>query len=77
MRETNPTPERLAGYGLLLAGTMLVGLCVALVEPLVAAMPVFLPAWLRFGAGDAIAFACAAAGIGLVAWPAPTASRNR
>ncbi len=51
MRETNPTPERLAGYGLLLAGMALVGLYVALVKPLVAAMPVFLLAWLRFGIG--------------------------
>ena len=31
----------------------------------------------RFGASDAIAFACAAAGIALVAWPAPTGAGHR
>jgi len=60
MRETNPTPERLAGYGLLLAGMALVGLYVALVKPLVAAMPVFLLAWLRLGIA---AFALLLAGL--------------
>lgn len=51
MSAPTPTRERLAGYGLLLAGMALVGLYVALSKPLVAAVPVFLLAWLRFGIG--------------------------
>ncbi|RPH58767.1 MAG: DMT family transporter [Burkholderiales bacterium] len=51
MSPSRPVRDRMSGYGLLLAGMALVGLYVALVKPLTAAMPVFLLAWLRFGIG--------------------------
>lgn len=41
----------LASYGLLFAAMSLVGSYVALSKPLVAALPIFLLAWLRFGIG--------------------------
>src|SRR5690606_13263436 len=43
--------DRVSGYGLLLAGMALVGIYVALVKPLTAAVPVFLLAWMRFAIG--------------------------
>lgn len=51
MAQSDAMRDRLSGYGLLLAGMALVGLYVALVKPLVATVPVFLLAWLRFGIG--------------------------
>lgn len=47
--ELQSLTSRLAGYLLLFAGMALVGTYVALSKPLVAAFPVFLLAWLRFG----------------------------
>jgi drug/metabolite transporter (DMT)-like permease len=44
-------PAPLASYALLFASMSLVGSYVALSKPLVAALPVFLLAWLRFGIG--------------------------
>lgn len=47
-----PTPtRRLVAYGYLALSMSLVGSYVALSKPLVAAIPVFLLAWLRFGIG--------------------------
>ena len=47
----NATPNRLTAYLLLALSMSLVGSYVALSKPLVAALPVFLLAWLRFGIG--------------------------
>jgi drug/metabolite transporter (DMT)-like permease len=46
-------PPRLLAYGCLALSMSLVGSYVALSKPLVAAIPVFLLAWLRFGIGGA------------------------
>ena len=46
-----PRAQRLAAYGCLALSMSLVGSYVALSKPLVAAIPVFLLAWLRFGIG--------------------------
>ena len=48
---THPTSTPLAAYGLLALSMALVGSYVALSKPLVAVIPVFLLAWLRFGIG--------------------------
>ncbi|EJN09425.1 DMT family transporter [Herbaspirillum sp. YR522] len=45
------TPSRPAGYACLILSMSLVGAYVALSKPLVAALPLFLLAWLRFGIG--------------------------
>jgi len=45
------TKHRLTAYGLLALSMSLVGSYVALSKPLVAALPVFLLAWMRFGIG--------------------------
>lgn len=47
----NPALSRLAAFGCLALSMSLVGSYVALSKPLVAAIPVFLLAWLRFGIG--------------------------
>lgn len=47
----NPTPSRPLAYACLALSMSLVGSYVALSKPLVAAIPVFLLAWLRFGIG--------------------------
>jgi drug/metabolite transporter (DMT)-like permease len=47
----NPTTARLRAYLFLALSMSLVGSYVALSKPLVAALPVFLLAWLRFGIG--------------------------
>jgi drug/metabolite transporter (DMT)-like permease len=47
----SPKAQRLAAYGCLALSMSLVGSYVALSKPLVAAIPVFLLAWLRFGIG--------------------------
>ncbi len=47
----SPAPSRLAAFGCLALSMALVGSYVALSKPLVAALPVFLLAWLRFGIG--------------------------
>lgn len=47
----HPSPNRLFAYLLLALSMSLVGSYVALSKPLVAALPVFLLAWLRFGIG--------------------------
>ena len=47
----NPGTHRLFAYGCLALSMSLVGSYVALSKPLVAAIPVFLLAWLRFGIG--------------------------
>jgi drug/metabolite transporter (DMT)-like permease len=47
----NPGPERLVACACLALSMALVGSYVALSKPLVAAIPVFLLAWLRFGIG--------------------------
>ena len=47
----NHAPRRLFAYGCLALSMSLVGSYVALSKPLVAAIPVFLLAWLRFGIG--------------------------
>jgi drug/metabolite transporter (DMT)-like permease len=47
----NPGPQRLFAYACLALSMSLVGSYVALSKPLVAAIPVFLLAWLRFGIG--------------------------
>jgi len=47
----NPRSSRLAAYACLAISMSLVGSYVALSKPLVAAFPVFLLAWLRFGIG--------------------------
>ncbi|MBV5297641.1 MAG: DMT family transporter [Rhodoferax sp.] len=50
--DSNPTaPPRWLAYALLALSMALVGSYVALSKPLVAALPVFLLAWLRFGIG--------------------------
>lgn len=49
----NPSPTPWTAYGALALSMALVGSYVALSKPLVAAMPVFLLAWLRFGIGAA------------------------
>lgn len=46
-----PPPDRLLAYGCLALSMSLVGSYVALSKPLVAAFPVMLLAWLRFGIG--------------------------
>ena len=46
-----PGPQRLVAYACLALSMSLVGSYVALSKPLVAAIPVFLLAWLRFGIG--------------------------
>src|SRR3569832_1331880 len=46
-----PQAQRIAAYACLAASMSLVGSYVALSKPLVAAIPVFLLAWLRFGIG--------------------------
>lgn len=69
----NPTPNRLLAYACLALSMSLVGSYVALSKPLVAAIPVFLLAWLRFGIG----------GLGMLHWlrkpanEAPLAPRTR
>ena len=50
-RPMSPTTSRLLAYGCLALSMSLVGSYVALSKPLVAAIPVFLLAWLRFGIG--------------------------
>jgi len=45
------TPSRPVGYACLILSMSLVGAYVALSKPLVAALPLFLLAWLRFGIG--------------------------
>jgi drug/metabolite transporter (DMT)-like permease len=47
----SPTAQRLAAYACLALSMSLVGSYVALSKPLVAAIPVFLLAWMRFGIG--------------------------
>ncbi len=47
----SPGPQRLFAYACLALSMSLVGSYVALSKPLVAAIPVFLLAWLRFGIG--------------------------
>jgi drug/metabolite transporter (DMT)-like permease len=47
----HPSPNRLLAYLFLAMSMSLVGSYVALSKPLVAALPVFLLAWLRFGIG--------------------------
>jgi drug/metabolite transporter (DMT)-like permease len=47
----SPKAQRFAAYGCLALSMSLVGSYVALSKPLVAAIPVFLLAWLRFGIG--------------------------
>lgn len=47
----HPTSNRLSAYFLLALSMSLVGSYVALSKPLVAALPVFLLAWMRFGIG--------------------------
>ena len=47
----SPGTHRLFAYGCLALSMSLVGSYVALSKPLVAAIPVFLLAWLRFGIG--------------------------
>ncbi len=47
----HPSPNRLLAYFFLAMSMSLVGSYVALSKPLVAALPVFLLAWLRFGIG--------------------------
>jgi drug/metabolite transporter (DMT)-like permease len=49
----HPMPSRLAAYACLALSMALVGSYVALSKPLVAALPVFLLAWMRFGIGGA------------------------
>ena len=49
----SPLPHRLLAYACLALSMSLVGSYVALSKPLVAAIPVFLLAWLRFGIGGA------------------------
>jgi drug/metabolite transporter (DMT)-like permease len=49
----SPGARRLLAYGCLAASMSLVGSYVALSKPLVAAIPVFLLAWMRFGIGGA------------------------
>ena len=49
MNHTAPDPRRLIAYGCLALSMTLVGTYVALSKPLVAAFPVLLLAWLRFG----------------------------
>jgi drug/metabolite transporter (DMT)-like permease len=49
----SPKAQRLAAYACLALSMSLVGSYVALSKPLVAAIPVFLLAWLRFGIGGA------------------------
>ncbi|MGJ7542573.1 DMT family transporter [Variovorax sp. LT1R16] len=49
MNPTAPDPRRLLAYGCLALSMTLVGTYVALSKPLVAAFPVLLLAWLRFG----------------------------
>ena len=52
MQRTAPhDPKRLLAYGYLALSMALAGSYVALSKPLVAALPVFLLAWLRFGIG--------------------------
>lgn len=48
---SSPSLQRLQAYGCLALSMSLVGSYVALSKPLVAALPVFLLAWLRFGIG--------------------------
>jgi drug/metabolite transporter (DMT)-like permease len=56
MTVTAPSPNRWLAYGYLALAMALAGSYVALSKPLVAALPVFLLAWLRFGiAGIAMA----------------------
>lgn len=50
---TSPSLQRLKAYACLALSMSLVGSYVALSKPLVAALPVFLLAWLRFGIGGA------------------------
>ncbi len=47
----NATPNKAVAFGCLALSMALVGCYVALSKPLVAALPVFLLAWLRFGIG--------------------------
>jgi len=49
VNHTAPDPRRLVAYGCLALSMTLVGTYVALSKPLVAAFPVLLLAWLRFG----------------------------
>lgn len=49
--EQHSSAQRLVSYGLLALSMALVGSYVALSKPLVAAIPVFLLGWLRFGIG--------------------------
>jgi drug/metabolite transporter (DMT)-like permease len=51
MPHASAAPSKLVAYGFLAASMALVGSYVALSKPLVAALPVFLLAWLRFGIG--------------------------
>ena len=51
MPHLSPPAQRLAAYGYLALSMALAGSYVALSKPLVAALPVFLLAWLRFGIG--------------------------
>jgi len=51
MPHSTTTPSRLLAYCFLALSMALVGSYVALSKPLVAALPVFLLAWLRFGIG--------------------------
>ena len=65
-----PAPRRLLAYGYLALAMALAGSYVALSKPLVAALPVFLLAWLRFGIG----------GVAMAAWlkkPADEAPMTR
>ena len=51
MPHSSPPPGRLVAYSFLALSMTLVGTYVALSKPLVAALPVFLLAWMRFGIG--------------------------
>ena len=49
--QVSPPSRRILAYACLALSMSLVGSYVALTKPLVAALPVFLLAWLRFGIG--------------------------
>lgn len=70
MPHRSHSPNRLLAYGFLASGMALVGSYIALSKPLVAAFPVFLLGWLRFGI----------AGIAMLNWlkkPASEAPMSR
>src|SRR3954463_14317565 len=66
-------PSRPAAYACLALSMSLVGSYVALSKPLVAAIPVFLLAWLRFGIGGMAMLP----GLPKPAWEPPLAPRTR